>query len=289
MTLDLGRILGRTFSITWRHKWLWLLGVVGGGSFGFRANFPGGGGGRGNTSSAQVQHFLNDWAWLIILVVAVLLLVVLVTFILSCIAIPAATWAALALDAGEPATLGSAWRQGVRRFWVYVRLALLKLAIGLAVGIVAGALVLIGLLIFASAGKGSLLVLVPLAILLVLAFIAVAIALAFLFAWSERMPVLLGVGAVDALRTSARVARGAWVDTLVFAIVMGLVAGFIGLGVLVVAVVFAIPGIVIAFAGLAAGSSLAIGIGVVLALVLGGAVLIIGGGFVGALVQVGYA
>ncbi|MFY9614009.1 MAG: hypothetical protein WAT58_01300 [Candidatus Dormiibacterota bacterium] len=290
MSLDLGRILGRTFSITWRHKWLWLLGVFGGGTFGFRANFPGaGGGGNGGSSTAQVQQFLQDWAWLIVLAVIVVLLIVLASFIISCIAIPAATWGALVLDAGEPANLGAAWRQGVRRFWVYFRLALLKLLIGLLVFAVAGVLVLIGVLVYTSAGNGSLVLLIPLGILLVLALVIVSITLAFLFAWSDRTPVLLGVGAVGALRTSATIARHAWVDTLIFAIVMGLIAGIIGIGVVLAAAVFAIPGIIVAIAGLSAGSTVVIGVGVVLALLLGGAVLIVGSGFVGAVVQVAYA
>lgn len=288
MTLDLGRIIGRTFSICWRHRWLWLLGVFGGGGFGFRANYSGPGNGRGSTS-AQVQAFLHEWLWLIIVVTIVILVVALVAFIISCIAVPAATWAGLALDAGEPATLGIAWRQGVRRFGVYLRLNLLRFAISLGVVVVVAVLVLAGVVIFAVGGRGTLLLLIPLGILVFLAVIAALLYLAFLFAWSDRMPVLTGVGAVEALRSSARLARRAWGDTLVFAIVMGVIVLGIGIGVLVAGLVVSIPGIILVVVGVIGNSALVTGIGAIWVVLIGGAVFLAGGGFAGSLVQVAYA
>ncbi|MDP9325810.1 MAG: hypothetical protein M3O87_04640 [Candidatus Dormibacteraeota bacterium] len=293
MSLDLGRVLGRTFSLTWRHKWLWLLGVFGGGGgIGFRDNFSVPTSSRNGPlpfTQDQLNVFLHDWGWLIIAVVVALVLIALVGFVVTCIAVPASTWAALALDAGEPATLGLAWRQGLRRFWVYFRLYLLRLLISLAVVTVAGLLVILGVLIFAGAGPASLWILIPLGIVLVLALIVASLVLAFLFAWSERTPIVLGVGAVDALRTSAHLARRAWADTLLFAVIMGVIATLIGLGVVVVAAVVAIPGVFISLAGLGANSSVIIGAGVLWVVLLGGAVFLVGGGYVGSLVQVSYA
>jgi hypothetical protein len=290
MTLDLGRIIGRSFSMCWRHRWLWLLGVFGGGGFGLRGSFSGPGNGRDSGStSAQVQAFLNEWLWLIVLVVVVLVVITLVTFLLSCVAVPAATWAGLKLDAGESTTLGGAWRAGVSRFWVYLRLSLLRGAIAVGTLLLGALLVLVGVAIFATTGAGSLWVLIPLGLVLVLALIVTLAVLGFLFAWSDRMPVLLGVGAVYALRTSARLARRFWGDTLLFAIVMGVIAFALGLGVLLAAIIASVPGAVVILAGLGANSTLVIGIGVVLVTLLGGAVFLAGGGFTGSLVQVAYA
>src|SRR5437016_5428308 len=73
VSLDLGRVLGRAFSICWRQRWLWLLGVFGGGeSFGlFFVGFPNGGATRRPRSGVsavvitpdQLAGWLHDWAW----------------------------------------------------------------------------------------------------------------------------------------------------------------------------------------------------------------------------------
>ena len=220
---------------------------------------------------------------------ALILLIALIGFLLACVAVPASIWAALALDAGQPATLGQSWRQGMRRFGRYFRLYLLRFLISLAIFAVVGLLTAAGVAIYSVAGKGALLVLVPLGVLLVLAWLVVSVVIAFLFIWSERTALILDQGAVAALRSSAWLARRSAGDTLIFAIVMGVIASVISLAETLVAVVIAVPGIIVLVIGASSGNTVVAVIGVLWIVILAGGFLLVGAGFIGALVQVAYA
>ena len=287
MSLDLGRILSRTYSICWRHKWLWILGALGGtGGFTFNGRFiPGGPGG----SADQVTALIRDNLWLIVLVVALVLLVALVVFLFGCVAVPACVWAGLTLDAGRPAALGAAWRQGSRRFWVYLRLSLLRFLIGM--GVVAAVVVLgaIGLAVYGAAGNASLVVLIPLGVLLIFAFGILVLTLNVLLVWSDRTALILGVGAIDAIRSSVWLTRHNKLDTVIFAIVFGLVTGLTGLGVFLVAALVASPGVVLLAVGLLGGPGILLVAGLAWVVLLGLPAAVVGSGLVGSLVQVGYA
>ncbi|MEA2646183.1 MAG: hypothetical protein QOE92_1266, partial [Chloroflexota bacterium] len=197
--------------------------------------------------------FIRDNAWLILLVVVLLVVLALVVFVFTCVALPASVWAGLALDAGEPAGLGAAWRQGRRRFWVYVRLSLLRLLIALGLVALASVLGLLGVAVYSAAGSASLVALIPLGIVLFLLFLVAVLVVNLLLAWSERTALILGVGAVDAMRSSAWITRNNKLDTVIFAIVFGLVTGLTGIGVFLVAALVASPGIVMLVVGLLGG------------------------------------
>jgi hypothetical protein len=284
--LNLGGIISRTFALSWRHKWLWVLGVFGGaeGGFSFRGNF-----GTSGRSSQQVGDFIRDNLPLILGAAAVVAVVAIALFLVSCIAVPASIHAALKLDGGQPVSLGSAWSYGLTRFWAFLRLQLLKLAITLLVALIVGLLVGAGILVFAAMGPISLAFLIPLAIVVVLAVIAVAIVLGLGLAWSDRTLVLLHLGAVDSIRSSWWLFTKHKLDTFVFALLMGLILFGIGLAILLGAVILAIPGGVLLGIGIAShGLTLEI-IGVVLLVLLAGVFLIVGAGYAGSLVQVSYA
>lgn len=300
MNIDLGRIVGRTLSICWRHKWLWVLGVFGGGAgigAGFRGgfNFSPGGGRRRPTglSAAEMQAIVSAWvhdhALLIAAIVTLVLLLIVISFLITCVAVPASVWAALRLDAEEPATLGTAWREGVARFWIYLRLYLLRLLISLTLLAVAGLLAGVGFLVYTQAGTPSLVVLIPLGVLLGIVWLIVSLLISFFFVWSERTALILDVGAVDALRSSAWLARRSWLDTLIFAFVMGLAVGAVAIVATLAAIVVAVPGIVVAIVGFSTGNVPVAAVGIAWITILGGVVFLAGVGFAGSLVQVSYA
>jgi hypothetical protein len=294
VTLDLAHIITRAFEISWRHKWLWLLGVFGGGGGafagvrGFPAGRSGQGGGNGAATASQLQAFLAQNLWIIALVAVAVALVVVLTFLVSCVAVPASIWAAINLDAGREVRLGQAWREGLRRFGPIFRLGLLRLLIMLALAspaIVAGLLLLGSLSGGFTPEAGGLVLLVVLGLLL---FVAGALLVAVALAWSERLVVLSGAGALAAVRQSWWLVRRAFLDTILFAVLMGLLAGVLGIGVGLAAAMVSVPGIVAAVVGWASqGPLLVAGIGWIV--ILGLAVLLIGGGFVGSVVQVAYA
>jgi hypothetical protein len=286
MILDLGRILGRTFLICWRHRWLWLLGVFGGGGglgLGLR------GGVTYAPTPARITTFVQDYAlWLGVAVVVVLLLLI-VGFAVTCIAVPASIWAGLMLDAGMPATLRQAWGEGVRRFWVYLRLYLLRFLINLALLLALGLLVTGGVALYGAVGRSRLVLLILVGVVLLIVLFATYIVITFLLSWSERVVLILGVGALEALRKSAWLARHSFADTLILGIVMGLIVGVIGVVVGVAGILLTIPGALVLVWGVTSGVLAIEIVGVLLSVVLGGGAFLLGAGFNGSLVQVAYA
>jgi hypothetical protein len=147
-------LLTRSFQIVRRKPWLWLLALLagetssggGGGGGGAGVNFPAGRGNPVAPDLAWVPQWLADRVVLFIEVAAVLLVLSLAWFLVSCIASGALLSAVARLDAGEPFTFAGAWRIGVglfRRvlaFKVLVVVALLLPALLLAVPLLLGGL-----------------------------------------------------------------------------------------------------------------------------------------------------
>jgi hypothetical protein len=290
VTFDLGRVISRAFGITWRHRWLWLLGVFGGAGVGGNYSYNTDSG-RGGRTSGQVGQFMAGHIALVLAVVAIVLVIVVVAFVVSCIAVPASIWAGLQLDAGRDVTLGTAWRQGRARGWRYFRLALLKGLISLGVVVVVGVMVALGAALYAAAGSGIIPLLVIGGILLVLLLVAALIALSFGLLWSDRMLVILELGAADSIRAGWWLVRHEKGNTFLFAVVFGIVKFVVSLAVLLAAAVIAIPGIILVivfFTNPGATTALAI-VGFLWLALLGGGAFLVGAGFVGALTQVGYA
>ena len=119
-------------------------------------------------------------------------------------------------------------------------------------------------------------------------FLVGALLVAVALVWADRLIVLTGDGALASMRRSWWLVRHAFVDTLLFAVLMGLLAGFLGLAIGLAAILVSLPGIIVAVAGFSSGGPLLVA-GAAWIVVFGLAVLLIGGGFVGSLVQVAYA
>jgi hypothetical protein len=290
MTFDLGRVLSRSFSISWRHRWLWVLGVFGGAGAG--GSFGGNGGsGRSSGSNAQLGQFVADNMGLILLGIVLVLVIVLVAFGISCIAVPASIWAGLQLDAGQEVGLRMAWREGRRRFWRYLRLTLLKGLIGLGVIFVALVVVLLGVAIYAVGGTATIPILILGGVLVFLAFVVALVLLWFGLLWSDRMLVILDLGAVDSIRAGWSLVRREKLNSFLFSFAFGVIKFVISLVILLAAIVVAIPGIVIVFIYFSpsGGPILLAIIGFAWLVFFGLGALLIGTGYLGALTQVGYA
>lgn len=288
MTLDLGRLVSRSFAIAWHHRWLWVLGVFGGvGAGNLNTGNPRGGG----QSAAQVSRFLNEHLAIVLALVTAIVVIALVAFVVSCVAVPASIWASLELDAGREVGLRSAWREGRLRFWRYLRLALLK---GLAVAFVlavAGVLVAAGTGIYAAGGAATIAPLVLLGGILLVVFVLGLIVLALGLTWSERLLVILGLDAVDSLRAGWWLFRHSKLDTVIVAVVFYVLRLVLTIAITIVALLAALPGIIcviVYFAGHAGSLTLLVA-GIAWIAVLGGGVEIVGAGFLGALYQAGYA
>ena len=208
-------IVWRSFRISWRHKYLWLIALFsgeGGGNFGSGGGGGGGGGAGGGTQATgnidtaamqdQITRFLTDNAGLILVLVVAWLVLVVIFFIIAAICEGATIRATAEHDAERPWGLGMSWRAGMHTLWAVVRFRLLLIALGLplallVVGLLAGIVIAI---LNQNAGAAVPLILVGL--LLIVAGIPYAIYLFFLDRLGSRALVLEQLGAV------ASIARG---------------------------------------------------------------------------------
>src|SRR5947207_1857174 len=210
-------VVWRSFRISWRHKYLWLIALFSGEGGGGSNFSPGGGGGGGGGAGAgtpatgdidtaamqdQITRFLSDYAGLIVALVVAWLVLVVIFFILSAICEGATIRASAEHDAERPWGLGLSWRAGLHTLWAVVRFRLLLIALGLplvllVIGLVAGIVIAI---LRQNAAAAVPLILVG--FLLIVAGIPYAIYLFFLDRLGSRALVLEQLGAF------ASIARG---------------------------------------------------------------------------------
>jgi hypothetical protein len=149
-----GEIIERALSIFWRHRYLWLLGALGGGEalgggFGNIGISGQGSGGTVDTGGGQVPDDVSNQfvQWLagelpLLVSLGVLLLILLVVyFILSCISTGASVRAIAEHDAGRPFGFWPAWRTGRQTFLRILGLRLLGLVVALPAFAAVGGLI----------------------------------------------------------------------------------------------------------------------------------------------------
>lgn len=131
--MDFGQVIGRTFPILGRHRYLLLLAVLGGGEFGgasFSAPGFDGSGTQGGASPAVDPGTILTVAAVLAALAALLAVA---WFVLSLITTPALIRAAAEHDAERPFGLGAAFRTGLRSAWkVFVLRLLMAVAVVLA-------------------------------------------------------------------------------------------------------------------------------------------------------------
>lgn len=276
-----GEVITRSLNIFWRHKYLWLLGALGGGESvgggGGGGNFGGfrSGGASGRANNPDFSGFtrqLGDWVGghlgLLVTVAAVLIVLALAYFLVSCVASGALIRAAAEHDAERPFGLGPAWQAGLRTFWPILGLRLLFIAYVLAVVIVVGGLFLLAFLAGSGnnpAGAAGFGVLGGLAVLVV---IPVSIAAGLVYILGLRAVVLEQSGALAGLGRGWRLLRKrlgrvllSWLIQIGLSLVGGIIIG-------IALVVLLLPGAAIVFAAYAAGGlGAALSVGIIAGLI----------------------
>jgi hypothetical protein len=242
-----GEVIQRSLSIYWRHRYLWLLGALGGGesvgggfgNFGVSGQGPAGSTETGTGSMpGQLSDELGRWFYadlgLLAVLTGVLVLFLLAYFFLSCLTAGATVRAAAEHDAERPFDLGAAWRAGRRTFLPILGLRLLGLLLVLpAVAIMVG---LVGLgTLSALQGSGDGVATAILAGIVVLpAFGVAAVVLGVIWTLATRAIVLEQIGVGQALRRGfdqlrTRFGRVAllWLIAIGIGILSGLLAGLL--------------------------------------------------------------
>jgi hypothetical protein len=280
-----GELVTRAFSIAWRFKYLWLLGILGGadvGSGGFGANFSGlgnvpngsSGGGTGNGSAAAeagqaVGRFLVDNLGLIVALGVLLLLLAVAWFLLSCVTTGSLVRAAAEHDAERPFGLGDAWRAGLRTFWSILGVRLLGILLGLVVLVAIGALAALGVVTAVSGPRGGLVAVVALGIVLVPVLIVLAILAGLVLILATRAVVLEERGAGAAVGRGVQLLRTR-LGRVLLAWLIQVALGFgaaLAVTIALIPVILLAAGVVIA-AVVAGGPLAAVAIGIPAGLVL---------------------
>jgi hypothetical protein len=159
--MDYGKLIREAWAITWRYRFLWILGVLAGGSGGI----PTFGGSPGRTTVPGAQNDLNQMspmlaataeqvgAWaavhagLVIALGVVGVIVALALIVVSFIAEGGMAQATTELATGRSSSFGSAWSAGVRLFWRYLGLGVVLVLAAIAVAITVAFLLAIAFII----------------------------------------------------------------------------------------------------------------------------------------------
>jgi hypothetical protein len=222
--VNYGALLRRSWALTWRHRFLWLLALFAG-STSYGGSGAGGDLGRLGPSSdelgragpqvgralAEPGRWIAENLGLVLVVGALVVLIVLALLVISFICQGALTRATIDLALNQPSGLRSAWREGRRLFWRFVRLVLLLFGLGLAVLLMLAGVFGLGYLAFrASDGAlGPPLVIGGglLGVVVVLLSIPLLIGVNIVVVLAQRAIVVEAVGARAALVSGYRLLR----------------------------------------------------------------------------------
>jgi hypothetical protein len=288
--MQYGQLITRSFEIMWRHRYLWLLAILGGAADVNSGGFPS----LGNLNSfnsfnrpaqpapgslgTPPTQFLQDYVSLIVAGVALLVVLALAWFLLSCVTTGALVRASAEHDAERPFRFGLAWRTGLGTFWSILGLRLLWLLLGLAALALLGLLVLFGFLAYQAGQSAALALVVLVGILLFLALIAGGILAGIVFILAVRSVVLEERRAIAGLQRALGLMRARLGRVLLVWLIqigLGLVAG-VAVAVPVVAVLLVVGGMVLGLA-LGANVTAAVVVGVPLGLLVLAGLIVLGG------------
>jgi len=247
--MDITGILRRTWEITWRHKGLWVLGIL--------ANCSGGQGGSNASRLTEIQSprdefpQLERWVatipeetWLAIglAVLCLVLLLALLFWVLAAIGNGGIIAAFQMAETGEAVSLGSAFQKGLAYLW---RLLLLQIVLALATFLILGPTILGGILFSILTAGVGLICLIPLLCLLFPLGIALSL-------YAQLAQVALVVDDLDlpgAFLRGWAVLRARPGEVLIMALLLGVGGFVIGLILAVPFILLAIPLILSLLAG----------------------------------------
>jgi hypothetical protein len=260
------QLVSRSFAISWRHKYLWLLALFagesgGGASFNSSTSPPvGPRGGAGNAPDfAAIQQQILDWysqhLGLIAALAGLFILLTIAFFVLAAVCEGAVVRASAEHDAERPFGLRIAWRCGVLTMGTIIRLRLLLLALGLPVFLVLLALVAGFVVAILAHNVGAAVAVGLLLLLLVLAAIPYAIYLGFLNRLGPRAAVLEQLGARAALVRSHRLVLKRLGRVLLVWLLSIAISFALGVGAAVAVAVLLVPAFLIGIFAYTSGSA----------------------------------
>jgi hypothetical protein len=166
--MDYTALIRQAWTITWRYRFLWLLGVLAGGAVGMPTLNAGGGSGW-HTDQQQINQMnpavtgageqVATWAaanvGLLVGLALVGVALMLALLVLSLVAQGGMAQATADLATGHASSLRRAWGVGVHLFWRYVGLWLILIGVAISLAAAVGA-VTAAVAVAAFAGHGGL-------------------------------------------------------------------------------------------------------------------------------------
>jgi hypothetical protein len=249
--MDISAIFKRAGEITWKHKGLWVLGILancsGGSSRGSsnlsrtaQYNFGGG-------EFPQVERWFQSipeetWIAFAIAAVGFMLLLALIFWVLAAIGNGGLIAGFQMAETGDTVTLTSAFQQGFRYFW---KLLLIQVILGLASFLVIAPIVLGGFFMtFLTLGLG-LICLVPLICLLIPLGIAVSIYTLI----TQIALIVEELDFVDAFKRAWEVFRSNLGEVIVMGLILGVGGFIVGLILVIPFILMAMPLVIGLIAG----------------------------------------
>jgi hypothetical protein len=238
---NFGEILSRAWKIIWKHKVLWIFGILascGRSSGNFNSNRGGGNGGRGGNLPPQVMQWFN-WieahaVTVIVIFVTVLCVIWIIVAFLSTIGKIGLIRGVQQVEGGtENLIFGQLFSESMPYFWRMFGLSLiLAIPVLIFVIIFVGAALLIIIPASQSNGSaaiGSMFALIPLLIGCLCIFVLLMFVLRLFFTQAERAIVLEDLSVMPALSRGWEVFTKNLGPILIMAIILGVLAFVVGL------------------------------------------------------------
>jgi len=253
MNFDYGRVLSRAWQIIWKHKVLWIFGILAS-----CANGGGGGGGGGNTGYqigpngntpfptdqieqgvGQFEQFLNENWWIILVVILAIILLSFVLYALGMIGRIGLIKGTFKAEGGaESLSFGELWSESLPYFW---RVFGMNFLLGLAIILLIVPFVILGVV---TIGIGFICLLPLLCILVPLSW-----ALMIVLEQAQAAIVIEDLGMLDGFRRGWQIAKSNIGPMIVMALILGIGGAIVGV-VIAMPVILAVLPVIIGVATL---------------------------------------
>jgi hypothetical protein len=241
---NFGEVLTRAWKTIWKHKVLWIFGILASCARGGGGGSGGGGGNSGNSggntpfSGGQIERvmgqagrFLEQNWWVIILAVLVLILIIFISYFLGMIGrIGLIKGTSHSEKGAEKISFGEIWSESLPYFW---RIFGLNFLIGLAILVIFVPLILLGVV---TAGIGFVCLLPIFCLLIPIGWI-----LSIIIEQAQAAIVLEDLGMMDGLKRGWQIVKTNAVPTILMSLILGVGSFIIGLIVAIPLILAFIP------------------------------------------------
>jgi len=246
---NFGEVLTRAWQIIWKHKVLWIFGILASCARGGGGGSSGGGGNSGYQTGSgdspfsgdkiervmnQVGNFLeNNW-WIIIAVIVGIFLLSFVFYFLGMMGRIALIKGVAQADKGaESLSFGELWAESMPFFW---RVFGLNFLIGLAFLVLFIPLVLFGIV---TAGVGFLCLIPLLCIMVPLSWVVMAI-----IEQAQNAIVLEDLNMLDGFKRGWEIVKANAVPIIIMMLILGIGSGIIGVIIALPIIIAVVPAVI---------------------------------------------